>query len=419
MGEHTTSTAPREPQERQRAELTFKANAGRGRHGWLRLTPAYSVKVVDALLEEAPEGAAVLDPFSGTATTPLCASVRGLDAVSLDINPFLVWLGNLKLRRYKDSTIGAAANAALRCTHRTEPSLFESAAPPPIYRIDRWWGPEALAFLCELKAAIQREGGRGRAASNLLSVAFCRTMIALSNAAFNHQSMSFKEGGPVPDDARRVWLAQFEMDVATVLASAADNPAARGRTLFGDARTLAALEERRFDLVITSPPYPNRMSYVRELRPYMYWMGFLRRARDAGELDWEAIGGTWGVATSRLKDWKRPTSGWVRPRYFEQVLRKVERGHDKNGPLLAKYIDKYFHDMHRHLEAVRARVNAGGAVHYVVGNSTFYGVLLPVERLYRDMLRDVGFTKVGIERLRKRNSKKELYEFRVFGRAPG
>ncbi|WP_322490103.1 hypothetical protein [Chloroflexus sp.] len=38
-------------------------------------------------------------------------------------------------------------------------------------------------------------------------------------------------------------------------------------------------------LVITSPPYPNRMSYIRELRPYMYWLGYLNNGRDAGELD--------------------------------------------------------------------------------------------------------------------------------------
>lgn len=42
----------------------------------------------------------------------------------------------------------------------------------------------------------------------------------------------------------------------------------------------------------TSPHYPNRISYIRELRPYMYWMKFLGEAREAGEMDWKAIGGT-------------------------------------------------------------------------------------------------------------------------------
>jgi hypothetical protein len=45
------------------------------------------------------------------------------------------------------------------------------------------------------------------------------------------------------------------------------------------------------------------MSYIRELRPYMYWLGYLQNAREAGELDWKAIGGTWGCATSRVGKW--------------------------------------------------------------------------------------------------------------------
>jgi hypothetical protein len=40
-----------------------------------------------------------------------------------------------------------------------------------------------------------------------------------------------------------------------------------------DARELrGALADKRAGGVITSPPYPNPMSYTRELRPYIYWL---------------------------------------------------------------------------------------------------------------------------------------------------
>ena len=54
-------------------------------------------------------------------------------------------------------------------------------------------------------------------------------------------------------------------------------------------------------------------------------------------------------------------------------------------------------------------------LHYIVGNSTFYGVLLPVERLYEAMRERLGFKDVGCRTILKRNSKKELIEFDVFG----
>ena len=57
---------------RQRADYTHKYNQKIGRHGWLRLTPAYSVKIVDELLAAYPDLSwNVLDPFCGTATTAL------------------------------------------------------------------------------------------------------------------------------------------------------------------------------------------------------------------------------------------------------------------------------------------------------------------------------------------------------------
>lgn len=86
----------------QRSEYTFKANRSLGRHGWLRLTPAYGVKLVENLLSSVDTGAIILDPFSGTATTGLVAAERGNQAFSFDINPFLVWLGNAKYRNYNE-----------------------------------------------------------------------------------------------------------------------------------------------------------------------------------------------------------------------------------------------------------------------------------------------------------------------------
>lgn len=90
-----------------------------------------------------------------------------------------------------------------------------------------------------------------------------------------------------------------------------------------------------------------------------------------------------------------------------------------SGEIPANYIAKYMDDMWAHFAALVPLLNDGSAVHYVVGNSTFYGVLLPVEKLFAAMLRRLGFEHVGERAIRKRNSKKELFEFDVSGRWPG
>ena len=87
------------------------------------------------------------------------------------------------------------------------------------------------------------------------------------------------------------------------------------------------------DLVVTSPPYANRMSYVRELRPYLYWLRFLRTPDGAGDLDWSAVGGPGGGRYQPARPLAQaarfvPRCG-TRPRLgFHRRLRRPERGVD-------------------------------------------------------------------------------------------
>ncbi len=58
----------------------------------------------------------------------------------------------------------------------------------------------------------------------------------------------------------------------------------------------------------------------------------------------------------------------------------------------------------------------GATLHYIVGNSTFYGAVVATELLYAEMLSALGFHHVECKAIRKRNSKKELVEFDVVGK---
>ena len=198
---------------RSESHLTFKANIGVSRHGWLRLTPAYSYSLV------------------------------------------------------KDSLRGLAL---------LKQSLDELSQDAP--------------------------------ADNLLLIAFCRVMIGMSNAAFNHQSMSFQK----PESGQTGMFAQgyrfdevferFTHEVENVLGSVRDKICGTVTVNPDDARTMESVADGSIDGIHTSPPYCNRMSYICELRPYTYWLGYLferqtsRRyglagyRRHVGERDKPAIG---------------------------------------------------------------------------------------------------------------------------------
>jgi hypothetical protein len=400
---------------RQNAHLTFRANQGIGRHGWLRLTPAYSLRLVREHIATLGPGSVVTDPFSGTGTTALAAAEHGMRGQALDINPFLIWLGQAKTRHYDAGSL-AAAEASLPSVVADARALLGSATlwQPRLANIDRWWAPAALAELKALRAALDaRPPDHAR---DLLDIAFCRSLITASNAAFNHQSMSFKDPVSVADGVGSV-LASFVRQAEEILVSAAADLPGDAELVRSDSRGIDSAGVAPCDVLLTSPPYVNRMSYIRELRPYMYWLRYLNEPTDASNLDWTAIGGTWGTATSRLATWRSLEETPIAA-VLEPVCARIARDGGKSGPLLANYVRKYFADMWPHFQSAYKHVKSGGRATYIVGNSTFYGNLVPVEEWYQVLLREAGFGPVTVTVIRKRNSNKQLWEFDVTAHKP-
>lgn len=291
----------------RRADLTFQYNRKQGRHGWLRLTPAYSIKLVYEIIERNPHVSHILDPFAGTGTTGVACAERGIPCTLLDINPFLIWLARAKTSNYSQAQIAAVRQSTTTVIEIASENKTDHWVPP-LHNLSRWWSPARLETLAALHHAIRACFADHSPEQNLLLIAFCRVMIDWSNAAFNHQSMSFKTPSdyqlPLFENSDRArMLEQFAQQVEAITGATTEMLSELVRVHQADARQIPPTDPP-YDCVITSPPYPNRMSYIRELRPYMYWLGYLNEAREAGELDWQAIGGTWGVATSRLNQWE-------------------------------------------------------------------------------------------------------------------
>jgi hypothetical protein len=402
---------------RGREQHTFRGNLKSTRHGWLRLTPAYSVRLVASLLEAGPSGP-VLDPFCGTGTTLLSCAEHGLDGDSVDINPFLVWLARAKVSAYSRAQLAEAGRGLARMRRALRASPAREGWVPPLHQIERWWSPATLAALSRAHGALERFAeSASRPASDLLRIAFCQVLIARSRAHFGHQSMSFQadaNGAPSSVASANAEREAVERGLDEALervarAAAIALPRTRRRVVHADARRLhEVLENGRYARVITSPPYANRMSYIRELRPYMYWLRYLEEKRAAGVLDWKAIGGTWGSATSNLASWQ-PDLAVCLPAALAPLLAAIA----ETSPLLSSYVHKYFHDMALHLGSLARVVRRGGSAHYVVGNSKFYEVVVPVEQLLAELFETNGFRRVSVETLRKRSSKKELFEYLI------
>ena len=391
---------------RQNAQLTFKHNKSSGRHGWLRLTPAYSVKMVEQIISELdylPE--CVFEPFSGTGTTELVCSNKNIPVIAYEVNPFLVWLAKVKCSVYSPAVIEKLFKSASTIT-----SIVSDIPPcdyPPMYNLERWWHSRQLNYLARIKAAIMDE--KNSQVLDLLKIIFCRMVISLSNAAFNHVSTSFDDSGDsfdfIDEDGNDLFMSFCEMLANTII----EQPKAKVIVEQRDSMYIPVEMRWKYDTLITSPPYPNRISYIRELRPYMYWLDYIHASADASALDWGTIGGTWGAATSKLATWEKKSD--LLPGYLFDVAERIASADNKSAGLMANYVLKYFDDIAMHMKSVYETIKDGGTVHYIVGNSSFYGNAVPSDEIYQSILSTVGFKDEKAVIVRKRNCNKALYEY--------
>lgn len=399
-----------------REHLTHKGNLKNTRYGWLRLTPAYSVHLVSELLDSHHEkNPTVLDPFCGTGTTALVCAERGIENETTDINPFLGWLAKVKTEIYTATDIEDFEKLADK-TAKGFVVQTDGEWKPELFQIEKWWDEPTLKGLSNVMLAIKKaEKNISKNTADLLKIAFCRVMIERANVSFAHQSMSFKKNGSPSLFPTNAIIASWEQAISSIGNAARSAIQKKPTVYLCDARNLTSkLANNRYSCVITSPPYPNRMSYIRELRPYMYWLKYLENAQDASELDWQAIGGTWGSATSKVGKWTPETDVKIPFDDFQTIISQIA----EKSIILSRYVHKYFYDMEKHIRELFQVVKPGGNIHYIVGNSKFYDVMLPVESIFAALFESAGFVNSDIRTIRKRTSKKELFEFVVSAEKP-
>ena len=407
--------------ERDVKSVTFKGNFDYPIHRWFRLTPSFSPKLVADILAhwELPLNAKVLEPFCGVGTTPLVCQERGMSSCAIELNPVLYFVAKVKTTPFRNPTDLAVAVKEVMRQVQSCFSMLKTLDPetflveyhdsiPKIRNVTKWWAPLILKKLVAIRMTLT-DASLPVDIANLLNLAVASILIEVSNARHNHPSLSFakvaKNDAPV--------FERFQEQIEMMIRDLQSFPQARPETLIlqGNSKELdrVLLTNSIFDAVITSPPYPNRYSYARETRPQMFYLGFVQDGREVGELETEAIGGTWGKATSVL-------SGHFdyRSTAIKKALRGIPERIGQHSHLMQNYVIKYFNNIEQHIQSLKPFLRRGARLAYVIGNSKFYKIVLPSDEILADIFAANGFQIISIERMRRRNSKSGLYEAIVF-----
>src|SRR5439155_18019428 len=216
-------------------------------------------------------GQHVLDPFAGSGTTLVQALESGLDATGVDIAAFNCLLMDVKTRQYNEFVL----EHELRDAYAAIPGLgLQHNGKAPSF-VRRWFAPQAARELLAFGALVDEYEY-----ADVLRVVLARA--ARSARRTTHFDLDFPRAPQLdpywchkhkrtcrPVETASQFLRRYTLDTLERLKEFA-RVRTRGRSatvIHGDSR----LQEyaRRFDGILTSPPYPGLIDYHEQHR-YAY-----------------------------------------------------------------------------------------------------------------------------------------------------
>lgn len=402
-------------------KATFKAGLEVPVHRWFRLTPSYSPNLVIEMLNtmNCTTGDVVLDPFSGASTTLIECQINGIKSFGYEINPLLYFVGktclNWEVNRdvLKKVFSDIERNYIQFDSEHSDSDLDNGKLiVPPIHNPFRWWRKDVIKKALCIKLAIQKSAP-SQDIKDFFLLAIAGVLVPdLTNVTLGKLQLHFINRDK---DVIDVW-AIFSKHAQTMMNDLEQIPLANGGAshLYHVDSTSEKLTNSndQANLVVTSPPYPNRYSYVWNTRPHLYFLDLFSTPRQASDLDKKTIGGTWGTATSILM------KGVFAPENeaIKEVVVPVADEIRKFDNLMANYLVNYFNMLSRQITTMNQVLQPHVKLAYVVGCSELKGVFVETDVLLAKVIErlGLGFKIDTVERIRKRNSGKNLHESIVY-----
>ncbi len=221
-------------------------------HRWFWFPHSFSPQLVDEILQAfpLPNGGRILDPFVGAGTTVLRAAQSGYSAAGVDLSPLSLFVSQVKVAPLAKAALAEYLRFVL--AYRPVQDL-----PTLPARMRKAFTPNELAHLYGLRQQIAQ---LPQLYANFFLLVLLRTQQRISRAV--------PDGGwfrwvQKPDQSTLIagWFEeQAKVHMEDVPTEAFRYPSIQ--LLYDDARRLDRLQGV-FDLVVTSPPYPNRHDYSR------------------------------------------------------------------------------------------------------------------------------------------------------------
>lgn len=352
---------------------------------WFKFKEAYSPDIVlESLLHGGAKPRHVCDPFGGSGTTALTALHLGLDSTTIELNPFLADVIRAKVRRYSRvrlenmlDNVFAGANIGVErqlkaIEENAPPTLIEPANGRFVFR------RHIARRLVQLRESIAANVSESHQPLFRTMLAACITSV--SNVVVNGKGRRYRRNWSeyelTSGDLDNAFTKQLDNVIEDLPYQAATN--ASCKVIEGDARTRTKNIPLSLDFAIFSPPYPNSFDYTDIYNLELWMLGYLRNRNDNARL-----------RRRTLRSHVQIKHGEPLPRQASSLLaetmHRLKQAPRLWNPRIPSMVADYFADLSTVIIGLAARMDSGGRIVCVVGDSLYAGVRVDVSGILREL----------------------------------
>jgi hypothetical protein len=377
-------------------------------HRWYPYVEGFSAGYAAHVLDTYGRGArAVYDPFGGSGTTQLEASLRGMTSFFCEVNPFMAFVADTKINvvsrtKQNPELLRSVVDGYVEFLNSV--ALDRSAAVLPLEAYERafperdFFEERHIRHLLAAREAIQSYAA-GTGLENLLLLAIASIAVDSSNMTRRADLRRRR-----PDEYKNrvvdvpgmlsTKLESMVEDILTIRAEMVPT-----RKVGADSKQLTAEFNNSFDLVLTSPPYLNGTNYFRNTKIELWISGFIEGEAELAPFTTQAVASGINNVSKRRAEVE---GSILTPEILEIVEALNEHAYDQRIP---KLVQSYFEDMYLVLRCSFNAMREGAAFILDIGDSKFAGVHVPVDDLLVGIAKRIGYEFEASNHLAKRYSR--------------
>lgn len=379
----------------------FTANMQQPRHGWYEFKEGFSSTLVSRAISETMgthkiKDFTVLDPFSGSGTSPLTALQNNCNAIGFEVNPFMSFVGQVKCKPMKKNK----TEYEKQLNHIISQPPFRQKSPlEGISTFTEGENTEKWLFNLDVIRTYQAlfEHIQKVEDSDLFLLALITSVMQCCNAKKDGKCLRYLKNWKELGFSGAILRNAFKSNALKMIADLEKDPLSTGGRIIkqGDNRALLkATSASEADLVIFSPPYLNSFDYSDIYRPELFLGNFIRNNQELMQL-----------RKKTLRSHVQCKWDTIDSSDFALVKDVVERLETKKSSLwnsrIPQMVSSYFYDMETILnESYRISKN-NAQLWIVVSTSAYSGIEIPVDLMLANIATSIGWELDSVNALRQ------------------